>query len=61
MNFGFDVSTADNNNLAKNSLISDDFDLIITDREMVNTNGFQVIKRGKVINDNSVIMMVTGC
>ena len=61
VNLGSGVTTADKGNLAKNALMSDDFDLVITDMEMGNTKGFQVIERAKIINDNIVVMVVTGC
>jgi DNA-binding response OmpR family regulator len=61
VNLGFEVTTADNGNLAENALMSDDFDLVITDLEMGNTNGFQVIERAKSIDESTIVMVATGC
>jgi len=60
-NFGFDVTTAGDGSLAAKALKLEDFDLVITDLEMGNTNGFEVIQLAKSINSNSIILVATGC
>ena len=60
-NLGFDVTTAGDGSLAEKALRSGDFDLVITDLEMGNTNGFKVIQLAKSINSSSIVLVATGC
>jgi len=60
-NFGFDVTTAGNGAIAAKALSSQGFDLVITDLEMGNTNGFEVIQLVKSINSNTIVLVASGC
>ncbi|MBE0585831.1 MAG: response regulator [Desulfofustis sp.] len=60
-NFGHETVTAQNGDEAVGHLLHDDFDLVITDLEMGETNGLEVVRRAKEIDETTIVFLMTGC
>lgn len=52
------VHTADE---AVRQLRLDDFDLVITDLQMGETNGLEVVRRAKEFDETTLVFLMTGC
>ncbi len=57
---GYDITKATDGDQAIKLLNVEDFDLVITDLKMGQTNGFEVIRKAKQINQRSIVVMITG-
>lgn len=58
---GYDISRATDGNQAIKVMDTEDFDLVITDLQMGQTSGFDVIRKAKKANHTTVVIMITGC
>ena len=59
-NQGFQVAKTDRGNQALQLLKDNDFDLVITDLVMEDTDGFQVLKNAKELNADTMVIILTG-
>ncbi len=58
---GCDVTTAHNGEQAITALDSAEFNLVVTDLQMGETNGLEVLKKAKQQNSETVVFIITGC
>ncbi len=58
---GYDITRATNGDEAIGALDTEEFDLVITDLEMGKTSGFEVLRKAKDANFNTIAIMITGC
>lgn len=56
---GYDVTTASNGQDAINQAIKNPFDLVITDIRMKHTDGIDVLKRIKILNPETVVILIS--
>ncbi|MEJ2101173.1 MAG: response regulator, partial [Desulfobacterales bacterium] len=57
---GFHVTKTDRGNLALQLLKENQFDLVITDMVMEDTDGIQVLKKTKELNADTMVIILTG-
>jgi DNA-binding NtrC family response regulator len=57
---GYQVTRASSGEMAVNLLESGDFDLVITDLIMENTDGIQVLQKAKLLNPETQVIILTG-
>jgi DNA-binding NtrC family response regulator len=57
---GFHVTKTDRGNLALQLLKENQFDLVITDLVMEDTDGIQVLKKTKELNADTMVIILTG-
>ena len=57
---GYEVKAVENGTEAMNALMSDKFDLVITDLKMPPPDGLQLLKFIKEMNPDNVVIMITG-
>jgi DNA-binding NtrC family response regulator len=57
---GYDVHAVENGKIAIDSLIENQYDLIITDLRMPQVDGMELLKFIKEMNQDSVVIMITG-
>jgi len=58
---GYHVTTASSGEAAIDALGMKDFDLVITDLNMPETDGIAVVKKAKELNRDYGVMILTGC
>ena len=58
---GYDIARATNGDEAIGALDTEELDLVITDLEMGKTSGFEVLRKAKDANFNTIAIMITGC
>ncbi|MCP3931926.1 MAG: response regulator [Bacteroidetes bacterium] len=54
------TSTVDGEEAIK-ILVYEDFDLVITDLQLGQVNGFDILRKAKALNPRTVVIMITGC
>jgi len=59
-NQGFKVTKAASGDRALELLTESDFDLVLTDLVMEDVDGFQVLKKTKALNANTMVIILTG-
>jgi DNA-binding response OmpR family regulator len=59
-NQGFHVTKTDSGNAALEMLQNNNFDLVITDLVMEDTDGIQVLKKTKALNADTMVIILTG-
>jgi DNA-binding response OmpR family regulator len=57
---GFQVTKADSGDVALEVLQENNFDLVITDLVMEDTDGIQVLKKTKALNFDTMVIILTG-
>lgn len=57
---GYEVTTVDNGQSAIDLLETSSFDLILTDLNMEDVDGFQVLKRAKKLDSDVMVIIMTG-
>lgn len=57
---GYDITRATDGDLAIKVLDHELFDLVVTDLQMGSTSGFDVIRKTKDINPNTIVVMISG-
>ena len=57
---GFEVAKADSGDKALQMLQDNNFDLVITDLVMEDTDGIQVLKKAKALNFDTMVLILTG-
>ncbi len=57
---GFDITEASSGDRALEWLTETNYDLVITDLVMENVDGFQVLKKAKAINPETMVIILTG-
>ena len=57
---GFNLTEANSGDQALELLTQSQFDLVITDLVMENVDGIQVLKKAKVINPDTMVIILTG-
>lgn len=60
-NYGYSITTASDGEKAIQLLENITYDLVITDLEMGETSGLEVIKKAKEVSPNTLVFMMTGC
>ncbi len=58
---GYDITKATDGDRALKELETEEFDLVITDLQMGRTSGFNVIRKAKDTNSETIVFMITGC
>ena len=58
---GYDITKATDGDQAVKILDAEDFALVITDLQMGQTSGFDVIRKAKSTNPKTIAIMITGC
>lgn len=58
---GYDITRATGGEQAIKVLDAENFDLVITDLQMGNTSGFEVVRKAKSGVSNTKVIMITGC
>jgi DNA-binding response OmpR family regulator len=58
---GYDITRATDGDQAIKALDAEDFDLVITDLQMGQTSGLDVIRKAKNNSRRTIVMMMTGC
>ena len=61
MREGYDITRATGGDQAVKVLDAENFDLVITDLQMGNTSGFDVIRKAKSVAGKTKVIMITGC
>lgn len=60
-NYGHQTSAAQTGDEAVSHLLLDNFDLVITDLQLGNTSGLEIIKQTKKLNETTIVFLMTGC
>ncbi|MBU1564180.1 MAG: response regulator [Proteobacteria bacterium] len=58
---GYVVTRATDGDQAIKVLNAENFDLVITDLQMGQTSGFDVVRKAKDTSHKTIVMMITGC
>jgi two-component system, OmpR family, response regulator CpxR len=60
-NYGHETIAVHTAEEAVRHLLFDDFDLVITDLQMGEANGLEVVRRAKELDETTIVFLMTGC